>query len=208
MTLSVTFSDVPDGSVSCDCPTPAFPPDRWRFDKNLLWSNLNATYELEQASLGSSCFGITFVNDCEDVRTSDAIIIEDGAFGCCFGGQGQDEHVIYLTGISVCIECVDDEMRIASVGLGGFCECKRYCDPNSTPECGDWDCFSINQYPGAPYDFWCGLGEHLQGATACSGQAMVREMLWANPQVMSSPCGIQMYCDDQAVGTIKAKLGC
>ena len=203
MKLSVTFSDVPDASVSCDCLSPPFPPGRWGFDKNLLWSNLNGTYELEQTSPGSDCFAVTFVNDCEYVQDSDAVIVEDGAFGCCHGGTGRTEHIIYLTGIAVCIGCVDNEMQIATVTLGGFCRCSRSCDPMATPECGDWYC--SEEYP---YPFECGLGDYLQGATPCTAQAMERELLWPDLQVLSNPCGIEMSCNDPVVGTIKATLGC
>ncbi len=208
MKLSVTIEGAPNDSYQC-----LFCPGYTGGNRRIMWSNLDGTYELEQDYAGSSSFHLDFVGDCANVQDSDAILIEDNESGCCTGENYDELFVstqmeIYVSGIYVSLECVNDEMRIAGIAFG-FCLCSRIQSFPSGPW-GDWSCDPF-EYPGVGEAFICGLEDHVATASPCSGQLMQRELLWP-PVLQEDECNFYFVCDDPmhppTVSQLKAQLAC
>lgn len=210
MKLSINIQGAPSDSYHCFvCPFAVKAENR-----RIMWNNLNGSYELEQDYAGSSCFHLDLVGDCEDARGSDAILIEDNENGCCCGEEYGEicllqQNEIYVTSIQACLECVDNQMRIASVGFT-FCRCTR---GNSIPPgpWTPWSCEPEPDYPGIDQPFICGLADHTATASPCSGQHMERELLWP-PVLEADECNFYFSCDDPThtptVSQLKAQLAC
>jgi hypothetical protein len=198
MKLNITISGAPGTSGLCEC------PEHLHVQRRILWSNLNGSFQLEQDSPGL-CFGIDLVGDCEDVRDSDAILIEDEEFGCCDEVGLRRQWETYVSGVEACIECVGDRMEVSSVSFS-FCRCERQKE-GDPPEWGPWICTDLQNYPEFPGSFTCGIGENITTAVPCTSQQMQRELLWATP-TNTSPCTFIFPCDEPTVGTLGANLSC
>jgi len=207
MKLNITISGAPGDEGLCDC------PETLHTQRRILWDNLNSSYQLEQEGPYSTCFRLDLITDCEEARDGDAILIEDNEFGCCVGENGDEVELhnqgeVYVSSISACLECVDDRMRIASIGFG-FCACERHIEGPPPIHWTDWSCGPLFDYPGFPDSFVCELRDHIKTAVPCTMQSMQRELLWARPTPYpESPCSFSFPCDDPVIGQLSAQLSC
>jgi hypothetical protein len=206
MKLNITISGAPGDEGTCDC------PETEHDKRRILWDNLNGSYQLEQDGPYSACFKIDLVADCFDARDSDAVLIEDNEFGCCTDESGgyelHNRGEVYVSGIYVCLECVDNQMRISSIGFS-FCSCEQHIVGPPPIHWSDWSCGVLIDYPGWPWAFVCELRDHVNTADPCTMQSMQREMLWARPTPYPEyPCSFSFPCDDPILGQLTANLSC
>jgi hypothetical protein len=179
--------------------------------------NLEGTYELEQDPLDKTKYSIEFGDAelCSDART-EGILVDDHETGSCIGTSPDPQVYIpdrqkevYVSGITVVLECVNNRMQIASMAFT-FCECSRVYDRFAMPPAwGSWTCKYLNEYPGTgsqPNNLICELGDQLATVLPCTEDRMEREIVW--PTISAASCDISFTCGTPVTGKLSATLQC
>lgn len=203
--LELTIDGAPgEVNVDCECEGDQFE------HRTADWSQLDGTYTLEQDGAFTDSFSLVLVEACDSEATrTDGILIEWSNYGDCVDDVEQLELSYEaewrVSLITVSLECVDDRMRIASIGFS-VCVCGRQYVGGSWL---DWSCTDAGAYP-ATLDTGCdmvAMGDHLKTVPPCvKDRDMQREVDWSVAYTYETPCGIAFQCDTPTTGTLTAAV--
>jgi hypothetical protein len=196
--LQLTIDGAPhDSRLDCCPPTPGS-----YYQSEIIWSNINKTFTLEQQQAGDSTFCWNALDEddlCDhDTLSAKAILIETGGSGTPFGCDGPFyQQEFYVIGVCASIGCESGRMAITGLGFT-FASCGR---SNGISGWGPWYCGCEQvEY----FHFPCSFGDDLETAAVCSTQTMRKRINW--PTIISATCALGVDCETMTDGTAEAEL--